>query len=204
VAAALVGACCWLWLGGPAAGARRLSKLNGAPHSQLGGAPRQRSFPQRRWLTDRPTRARSSGSRPELPSALDLLAACVSAGALLESALAAVASAFDGPVGAQLSDIARLAALGAPPEDAWSAALRDQWWAPVARAVIRAHHSGTALADVLNRVATDLRRDVRAQAETAAARASVKAVLPLGLCFLPAFLLIGVVPVVAGFTTALW
>jgi pilus assembly protein TadC len=70
--------------------------------------------------------------------------------------------------------------------------------------VIRAHHSGAALADVLNRVAADLRRDLRAQAETAAAHASVKAVLPLGLCFLPAFLLIGVVPVVAGFTTALW
>jgi pilus assembly protein TadC len=147
----------------------------------------------------------SAGSAgAELPSALDLLAACVSAGALLDSALAAVAAAFDGPVGLLLTDIARLTALGAPPEDAWSAALRDPGWAPVARAVIRAHHSGAALADVLNRVAAELRRDLRAQAETAAARAGVKAVLPLGLCFLPAFLLIGVVPVVAGFTTSLW
>jgi pilus assembly protein TadC len=193
--AALVGACCWLSLGA-STGVRRLSNLSGVPRRTL--------FQPRRWLTGRPRRERSSGSSAELPSALDLLAACVSAGALLESALAAVACAFDGPVGELLSDIARLTALGAPPEDAWSAALRDQRWAPAARAVIRAHHSGAAVADVLNRVATDLRRDVRAQAEVAAARASVKAVLPLGLCFLPAFLLMGVVPVVAGFTTALW
>ncbi len=122
---------------------------------------------------------------------------------MLEPALAAVALAFDGPTATLLADVARLTSLGAPPEDAWSTALRDQRWAPVARAVIRAHHSGAALADVLNRVATDLRSDLRARAETAAARASVKAVLPLGLCFLPAFLLIGVVPVVAGFTTSL-
>jgi pilus assembly protein TadC len=138
-----------------------------------------------------------------MPPALDLLAACLSAGAMLDSALAAVAVAFDGPIGAVLADVARLTALGAPPEDAWSAALRDQRWAPVARAAIRAHHSGAALTDVLNRAASDLRRDLRTQAEAAAARASVKAVLPLGLCFLPAFLLLGVVPVVAGFTTSL-
>ena len=34
--------------------------------------------------------------------------------------------------------------------------------------------------------------------EAAARRASVAAVLPLGLCFLPAFVLAGVVPLVAG------
>lgn len=123
---------------------------------------------------------------------------------MLESALAAVAGAFDEPLGALFTGIARLTALGAPPEDAWSAALQDPGWAPVARAVIRAHHSGSALTDVLNRAAADLRRDLHARAEAAAARASVKAVLPLGLCFLPAFLLLGVVPVVAGFTTSLW
>lgn len=123
---------------------------------------------------------------------------------MLESALAAVADAFDGPIGALLTDISRQTAFGAAPEDAWSAALRDQHWAPVARAVIRAHHSGAALTDVLSRAAGDLRRDLHTRAQAAAARASVKAVLPLGLCFLPAFLLVGVVPVVAGFTTSLW
>lgn len=123
---------------------------------------------------------------------------------MLEAALRAVALAFDGPIGALLADVARLSALGAPPEDAWSTALRDPNWSPIARAVIRAHHSGAALTEVFNRVASELRRDLRTTAEAAAARASVKAVLPLGICFLPAFLLVGVVPVIAGFTTSLW
>lgn len=123
---------------------------------------------------------------------------------MLDSALTAVALVFDGPIGELLAHIARLSSLGAPPEDAWSGALQDPTWAPIARAVIRAHHSGAALTDVLNRVASELRRDLRTKTEAAAARASVKAVLPLGLCFLPAFLLVGVVPVVAGFTASLW
>lgn len=184
-----VGAGAWLWSLDPNPGARRLARLRGS----RGG---------RFWARRRPARPTRSMAA-ELPPALDLLAACLSAGAMLDSALAAVAVAFDGPIGAVLADAARLTALGAPPEDAWSAALRDQRWAPVARAAIRAHHSGAALTDVLNRAASDLRRDLRTQAEAAAARASVKAVLPLGLCFLPAFLLLGVVPVVAGFTTSL-
>ena len=185
----LAGVGVWFWSLDPSPGARRLARLRGL----RGG---------RFWARRRPARPTRS-TAAEMPPALDLLAACLSAGAMLDAALAAVAVAFDGPVGAVLADVARLTALGAPPEDAWSAALRDQRWALVARAAIRAHHSGAALTDVLNRAASDLRRELRTQAEAAAARASVKAVLPLGLCFLPAFLLLGVVPVVAGFTTSL-
>lgn len=191
-AATLAGAGWWLWSADPTSGARRLALLR--------GARRRRGLPFWSRERRRPPRAIAA----ELPPALDLLAACISAGAMLESALGAVASAFDGPIGELLADIARLSALGAPPEDAWSAALQDPTWAPIARAVIRAHHSGAALTDVLNRVASELRRDLRTRTEAAAARASVTAVLPLGLCFLPAFLLLGVVPVVAGFTTSLW
>ena len=138
------GAGAWLWSLDPNPGARRLARLRGL----RGG---------RFWVRRRPARPTRSMAA-EMPPALDLLAACLSAGAMLDSALAAVAVAFDGPIGAVLADVARLTALGAPPEDAWSAALRDQRWAPVARAAIRAHHSGAALTDVLNRAASDLRR----------------------------------------------
>jgi len=190
--AALIGLSCWWWQPNPLAGARRLARLAGhRPRARFAGRLGQRPSP-------------SPAARAEIPAALDLLAACLSAGAMLEAALAAVATAFDGPVGALLTDIAELTALGAPPEDAWATALRDERWAVAARAVVRAHHSGAALTDVLNRVASDLRHDLRARAGIAAARASVKAVLPLGVCFLPAFLLVGVVPSVAGFTTSLW
>jgi hypothetical protein len=45
-------------------------------------------------------------------------------------------------------------------------------------------------------VAADLRAARAASADGTARRVGVLAVLPLGLCFLPAFLLTGVVPVV--------
>ena len=140
----------------------------------------------------------------QLPAALDLLAACLAAGATPAHALAAVGEAFDGEVGGVLSAVARQAMLGAPVETAWSTCIDDPRWAPVARAVIRAHHSGAALTDVLVHLADDRRRALRTDAQAAAERAGIAIVLPLGACFLPAFVLVGVVPVVAGFADALW
>jgi len=103
-----------------------------------------------------------------------------------------------------LSAVARLSVLGAPVEAAWANCLSDPRWAPIARAVIRAHHSGAALTDVLVHLADDRRRTLRTDAQAAAERAGIAIVLPLGACFLPAFVLVGVVPVVAGFAHALW
>ena len=143
----------------------------------------------------------------EIPAALDLLAACLSAGAAPTQAMAAVGRCFDGEVGDVLNTVASLSALGASPEVAWSSAIEvggHGRWQPVARAVVRAHHSGAALTEVLVHLADDRRRWLRSNARAAAERAGVKAVLPLGLCFLPAFVLVGVVPVVAGFARTLW
>jgi pilus assembly protein TadC len=140
----------------------------------------------------------------QLPAALDLIAACLAAGATTPHALAAVGEAIDGEVGDKLSAVARLSMLGAPVETAWSDCLRDPRWAPIARAVIRAHHGGAALTDVLVHLADDRRRTLRTDAQAAAERAGIAIVLPLGACFLPAFVLVGVVPVVAGFAHALW
>jgi len=66
----------------------------------------------------------------------------------------------------------------------------------VARAAQRSAHSGAALAGALVRIADDLRNDIALANEAAARRAGVLVVLPLGLCFLPAFVLTGLVPVI--------
>ncbi|HEY3923012.1 MAG TPA: type II secretion system F family protein [Acidothermaceae bacterium] len=150
-------------------------------------------------------RSKASGSvGRQLPVALDLLAACLAAGAAPAQAFAAVGEAFDGEAGIVVSSIAKLVMLGAPVETAWATCLADPRWSPVARAVIRAHHSGAALTDVLVHLADDRRRALRTDAQAAAERAGIAIVLPLGACFLPAFVLVGVVPVVAGFAHALW
>lgn len=203
---ALVFVGCWLALGRGDAGRQRLASVTRlASVSRVAGSRRSPLGTVRGSFRLGPRRkAPGIGDGVRMPAVLDVLAACLSAGAPVEHALAAVANAFDGAVGEFLGGVARLSALGAPPEAAWAAASDDWRWAPIARAVIRAHHSGAALTDVLTRVADERRRALRADAEAAASRAGVQAVLPLGICFLPAFVLVGVVPVAAGFAGALW
>lgn len=67
-----------------------------------------------------------------------------------------------------------------------------------AAAIGRTESSGAKLAATLTRIGDRARQEAHAAAIAAARRAGVLAVAPLGLCFLPAFLLLGVVPVVIG------
>jgi tight adherence protein B len=62
----------------------------------------------------------------------------------------------------------------------------------------RAQTSGAKPATALTRLAARARDEAHAEVIAAARRAGVLAVAPLGLCFLPAFLLLGVVPAVLG------
>jgi len=55
----------------------------------------------------------------------------------------------------------------------------------------------------VERLADDLARAGRAATEDRARAVGVKAALPLGLCLLPAFVLIGIVPLVVALLTAL-
>ncbi len=66
------------------------------------------------------------------------------------------------------------------------------------RALVRAGEGGAPVAVAVARLAAEARAEDRARAEQAARRAGVLAVAPLGACFLPAFVLLGVVPVVVG------
>ncbi|GIF05296.1 type II secretion system F family protein [Actinoplanes siamensis] len=131
----------------------------------------------------------------DLPLGADLLAAALRAGAPVDRAAAAVADALGGPLGARLQRTARSLRLGAGPAEAW-AHLGDVTGAErLAAAAVRSSASGGALAGALERLAGDLRADRSVAVEAAAQRAGVLIVLPLGLCFLPAFLLAGLVPV---------
>jgi pilus assembly protein TadC len=135
-------------------------------------------------------------SAADLPLAVDLLAATLRAGAPVDAAAAAVAEALGGPLGDRFQRTARELRLGAGPTEAW-AHMADVGGAHrLVGAAVRSSSSGGALAGALARVADDLRADRAAAAAEAAQRAGVLIVLPLGLCFLPAFLLAGLVPVV--------
>ncbi|GAA3443536.1 type II secretion system F family protein [Planomonospora venezuelensis] len=134
----------------------------------------------------------------DLPLAADLLVACLRAGQPVTGALDVTAQAIGGPLGERLAWVGGQLRLGADPEGAWSALAGERELAPLARTMSRAALSGAPVADVLARLSDDARHAARAMSAAAARRVGIQAVAPLGLCFLPAFVLLGIVPVVAG------
>jgi Flp pilus assembly protein TadB len=134
----------------------------------------------------------------DLPTAADLLAACLLAGAAPVDAVAAVATAVGGPRGAELRAASAAIRLGGDPARCWMALAEHRELAVLARALARSGTGGAPPAERIARIADDYRSRRRRDFAAAARRASVRATLPLGVCFLPAFLLIGVVPVAIG------
>ncbi|MFY1673643.1 type II secretion system F family protein [Plantactinospora sp. WMMB334] len=149
-----------------------------------------------RRLEPAAARRRRLREAADLPLAADLLAAALRAGAPVDGAVCAVAEALAGPLGERLTEVGRTLRLGGTPEEAWGRLGPVAGAERLAAAAIRSSASGAALAGALTRLADDLRADRLTAAEAAARRAGVLIVLPLGLCFLPAFILAGLVPVI--------
>lgn len=128
----------------------------------------------------------------------DLLAACLRAGLPMASGAAAVARTAPAPLAESLRRAADLMVLGADPDAAWRDAAADPVTESLARVARRSAKSGASLARAMDELA-EHRRD--AEEDAGAARAERAGVLisgPLGLCFLPAFICLGIVPVVIG------
>ncbi|MFJ5260973.1 type II secretion system F family protein [Streptomyces sp. NPDC088387] len=134
----------------------------------------------------------------QLPLAADLLAACVAAGAGPVIAAQAVGEALGGPVGGALARGAAEARLGSEPGDAWRGLASIPGADPLARLLERADVSGLPAAGPVARLAADARADWTREATARARRAAVLVSAPVGLCFLPAFIAVGVLPVVIG------
>lgn len=135
--------------------------------------------------------------------AADLLASVVDAGVGLPTALAEVAAALPGPVGSALERVHRLGAVGAGPSRALAGLVESDPAARLGRSLLQAQETGMPPVPVLRAAATRQRDRARSHALRRARGAGSRAALPVGLCFLPAFVLVGVVPVVvAGFGRA--
>lgn len=147
-------------------------------------------------------RAREQTAR-ELPHVVRLLGVALSSGAPPADALEIVADALPGPAGDRLRPVAVRLRLGADPAAGWSVLGADPALAPLGRALARAEDGGISVATSVARLADDLAGRARADVERQARAVGVKAAAPLGLCLLPAFLLIGIVPLVGGLLTSL-
>lgn len=148
-------------------------------------------------------RRRRAAVGAQLPETLELLAATLEAGAPLRLAVAEVA-AIGPPVTANtLRAVDTRVGIGLSDGDAWRSLMEDPDWGAIAKDLARSSDTGSAAAAVLRQHATDARA-ARQDAQLAQARAvGVRSVLPLMACFLPAFLLTGVVPIVAGLVQGL-
>lgn len=137
----------------------------------------------------------------DLPLALDLLAACLAGGAPLAVAAQVVGDAVPEPCGRRLRLVAAALHVGSPPSDAWVALAPwtdDGLVGRAVRTLGRAGEGGAPVAGEVARLADEARTAARARGEQAAQRAGVLAAAPLGLCFLPGFVLLAVVPVLVG------
>lgn len=134
----------------------------------------------------------------QLPLAADLLAACIAAGASPVSAAQAVGEALEGPVGERLAQGAAEARLGAEPSDAWRRLAALPGAGALVRLLERAGDFGVPAAAPVGRLASEARAEWSREATARARRAGVMVTAPVGLCFLPAFIAVGVLPVVIG------
>jgi pilus assembly protein TadC len=157
----------------------------------------------RRWRHVVP--ATNHGADPlAFASSLDVFAVCLEAGMAVSTAAAATAPSSPPKLARVLRRAADMLALGADPVVAWSLSpdlptgSADAHIDALLRLARRSASSGAALAGAVAELADQCRHDAGHAAAAAAERAGVLIAGPLGLCFLPAFVCLGIVPVVAG------
>lgn len=144
-------------------------------------------------------RARAPVPAVETASVMELLALTLRSGSGVVEALEAVGAGDDDVCGAHLLTVAAALRWGVDDGPAWEAV--PDAWRPAAQALTLAGRAGAPPADLLLAAADDVRRAERHRLEAATARLGVRVVLPLGLTFLPAFVLSTVVPVVLALTS---
>ncbi|MEW1721702.1 type II secretion system F family protein [Streptomyces sp. NPDC093109] len=157
----------------------------------------------RRGGPHRADRNRAAEVARQLPLAADLLAACLGAGAGPREAAAVVGESLGGPVGDRLARTAAELRLGGEPAEAWGRLGAIPGAAALAGCLERAGATGAPAAEPVARLAEEFRAERARSAVARAQRAQVLITAPVGLCFLPAFLAVGVAPVVIGLASGL-
>jgi tight adherence protein B len=136
--------------------------------------------------------------------AIDILGAALAAGLPIPAALAATGEAWQGPVGEAMRTVGGALTGGA----SWDAAWQRAGQVPpildgVERALALAWRSGVGATGLLAGLKARALRAERQRSVQASARLGVSLMLPLGLCYLPAFVAVGLVPVMVSIASQL-
>ena len=179
-----------------------VTALSGPWHGQTAAQAPDAACPGRRTIephANRPRASRGTRSGPGLRDAammLELIGAMLDAGAGLGRALALVAELATPEIRGPLRPVVAALAIGADWDTAWrSSGVRSPGLLALRDALGFAALTGAPSSAILYAQAARMRRERFRAAEKQAAALGVKLVVPLGLCSLPAFVCLGVVPV---------
>lgn len=140
----------------------------------------------------------------DLPEVLELLAAALSSGLPLRRAVRLVSDLSDTPVAVHLQEVQARIEVGMADADAWRTLADHPILGDTARDLARTVDQGTGVHELLLVRAVDARVEAVELRRRRARTVGVRSALPLTLCFLPAFVLVGIVPSVASTVLALW
>jgi hypothetical protein len=164
------------------------------PSSLRGGPDPRGERSCGRWPgRGRRLRARAPTSE-EVAASMVLLAVALQSGCGVVEAIEHVAEVAPPVPAAELAVVAAALRWGLDEEWAWAEV--DPRWSRAAMALRLARAAGVAPSSLLLTGADDLRSNRLAAIDVAAARLGVRLVVPLGVAFLPAFVLTTIVPVV--------
>ncbi|MGL5859607.1 MAG: type II secretion system F family protein [Angustibacter sp.] len=127
---------------------------------------------------------------------LELVAAALGAGLPTAVAVEEAYAATEHPPPPQVRAAVRAMRRGVPCEQAWADVGTEHQ--PLGRALLVAELSGASIEPILRSAAMDHRAHRGRAAQIAARGLAVRLVVPLGLTVLPAFVLLGIAPVVMG------
>lgn len=153
-----------------------------------------------------PKTPRDGPGEPEpldLADDIELFAVCLTAGLPMASAARAVASAASDNTAAHWQRIASLLGIGVTAERSFVDVEHHPGFDDLARLVRRSAGTGSAIAGGCHDLADALRSAAADRAVTRAERAGVLMSIPLTGCFLPAFLVLGLAPVIIDLGTDL-
>jgi pilus assembly protein TadC len=142
--------------------------------------------------------ARHATSR-EVLQTLRLVRLCLTSGMTVVDALQFVQVRMGDPVASELGRVLYTNRLGRPLDLALTElAEQNSNWLSMSDSMIVGITSGTAIQDQLADLEVMLRTTMEMEKLKRIKAVAVKSVLPLGICFLPAFIMLAVIPMVAG------
>lgn len=140
---------------------------------------------------------------PPLTLVLEMVAVSLRQGASIPFALEGVGRTLGGAYAETMIRVARLLVEGNDWYFSWAQAMRHPWIGEAMTVLSGCLESswlhGTSPLNRMDTTIDQVERKVRSRLDQETARLSIRILMPTGLCILPAFVLIGVIPCIAAF-----